>query len=234
MSFLRTGFHEAGIHAGSCTACKYKALVKLWLHSWGDLQPGKSSSPAACCCPSPLQGHQHREQDGGRLRKKTPGKPKQPTSMAPTGCAQQRGRFVFCSLKAAPSPGKSPALSIPRDRSLPWRREGHLAALLPGAEAGRAVPGFPPALDALGAVPWQSWANQSCCRARRERENSSEELCRASLALPAQSPSTENTEPQQEQGPYPVPALLAPRRATCPIGIPCLQRAADAPKVPCS
>lgn len=213
------------------------------MHSWGDLQPqlsllqqpGKSVLQPCCLLLSlPTPGTPAQGAGWWEAEKKTPGEPKQPTSMAPAGCAQQRGRFVFCSLKAAPSPGKNPALSIPRDRSLPWRREGDLAALLPGAEAGRAVPGFPAALDALGAVPWQSWANQSRCRARRERENRGEELCRGSLALPAQSPSTENTEPQQEQGPYPVPALLAPRRATCPMGIPCLQRAAHAPKVPCS
>lgn len=114
---------------------------------------------------------QHTEQNGGKVRKgpKPPGEPKKPPPIAPAaGCAQQWGRFVICSFKAAPSPGNSPALSIPAsptDRSLPWRREGDLAALLPGAEAGRAVPGFPPAPGAPGAVPWESWANHSRCQA---------------------------------------------------------------------
>lgn len=139
---------------------------------------------------------------------KPPSKPKQPTSIAPAGCAQQWGRFVICSLKVGAPRGNSPALSIPdslRDRSPHWRHEGDLAA-----EAGRAAPGYPPALGGLGAVPWESWANHSRCGAKREREreNSGEALCRGLLALAGQIPSIENIEPQSR--PRPLPCACPP------------------------
>lgn len=107
-----------------------------------------------------------------------------------------------------------------------------VAALLPGAEADRAVPHFAPALSSLREVPWESWAKHRCCGARRE--NSGEALCRGLSALAGQIPSTKNTETQSRARLYLTPALLAQCRGVCPIGIQSLQRAADAPNMSCS